>query len=155
MRVAGGLMLLGSAGCAVWLALQNRDVMIHARVGHLVWTGPLYMVLIFGALLAAWFLLGIAFLVSRRRPTRRHSSRSSSQSARQTPATVADERPPTVARQAPRPAARHTAAPPARQEHYAQPYSQPHVSAYPPTPTSGYRRGESINGQTRARAHSR
>jgi len=73
MRVAGGLMLLGSAGCGVWLALQNRDVMIRARVGGAVWTGHLYMVLVFGALLAAWFLLGITFLANRRRSARRRA----------------------------------------------------------------------------------
>jgi hypothetical protein len=73
MRVAGVLMLLGSAGCAVWLAFQNRNIVIRARVGNEVWTGHLYLVLVFGALLAAWFLLGIAFLVARRRPERRHA----------------------------------------------------------------------------------
>jgi hypothetical protein len=55
MRVAGALMLLGSAGCGVWLALQNSGITVQARVGRAVWTGHLYMVLVFGALLAAWF----------------------------------------------------------------------------------------------------
>jgi hypothetical protein len=76
MRVAGGLMLLGSAGCGVWLALQNSDIVIHARLGNSVWTGHLYMVLVFGGLLAAWFLLGIAFLTARRRSARRRAHRS-------------------------------------------------------------------------------
>ena len=93
MRVVGGLMLLGSAGCGVWLALQNSQVMVHARVGGQVWTGHLYMVLIFGALLAAWFLLGIAFLAGRRRSARRPANRS----AGRTPAAPAHRRqyPPT------------------------------------------------------------
>jgi hypothetical protein len=89
MRVAGALMLLGSAGCGVWLALQNKDIMVQARVGDAVWTGHLYMVLVFGALLAAWFLLGLAFLVGRRRSAHRRRSRS----ARRAPAAVARHRP--------------------------------------------------------------
>lgn len=76
MRVVGALMLLASAACGVWLAFQNRSVVIRAHVGHAVWTGHLYMVLVFGALLAAWLLLGMAFLTARRRPARRHASRS-------------------------------------------------------------------------------
>ena len=88
MRVAGGLMLLGSAGCAVWLVLQNRHVMVQARIGREVWTGHLYMVLIFGALLAGWFLLGIAFLTGRRRSAHRRASRS----AHRPPAAPAHQR---------------------------------------------------------------
>lgn len=88
MRVAGGLMLLGSAGCGVWLALQNSDVVVRARVGRAVWTGHLYMVLIFGALLAAWFLLGLAFLTGRRRPAHRRAGRR----ARRTPPAAARQR---------------------------------------------------------------
>jgi hypothetical protein len=88
MRVAGALMLLGSAGCGVWLALQNSDITVQARVGHAVWTGHLYMVLVFGALLAAWFLLGLAFLLGRRRSAHRRASRS----ARRAPAAVARHR---------------------------------------------------------------
>ena len=76
MRVAGGLMLLGSAGCGLWLVLQNSQIVIHARVGSAVWTGHLYMVLVFGALLAAWFLLGISFLTARRRSAHRRAHRS-------------------------------------------------------------------------------
>jgi hypothetical protein len=101
MRVAGALMLLGSAGCGVWLALQNSHVVVQARVGREVWTGHLYMVLIIGALLAAWFLLGIAFLVGRRRRSvHRHASRS----ARRAPAAPAHQRqyPPTTQYQYPR-----------------------------------------------------
>jgi hypothetical protein len=89
MRVAGGLMLLGSAGCGLWLAFQNRDVMIRARVGGAVWTGHLYLVLVFGALLAAWFLLGISFLARRRRPAHRRASRA----ARRAQAPVARQQP--------------------------------------------------------------
>jgi hypothetical protein len=81
MRVAGALMLLGSAGCGVWLALQNSDITVQARVGHAAWTGHLYMVLVFGALLAAWFLLGLAFLLGRRRSAHRRASRSARRAA--------------------------------------------------------------------------
>jgi hypothetical protein len=38
MRAAGGLMLIGSAGCGVWLALQNSDIVVRARVGRTEWT---------------------------------------------------------------------------------------------------------------------
>jgi hypothetical protein len=81
MRVAGALMLLGSAGCGVWLALQNSGITVQARVGRAVWTGHLYMVLVFGALLAAWFLLGLAFLLGRRRSAHRRASRSARRAA--------------------------------------------------------------------------
>jgi hypothetical protein len=111
MRVAGGLMLLGSAGCAVWLAVQNRDVMIRARVGGAVWTGHLYMVLVFGALLAAWFLLGITFLANRRRSARRRPRK-------------AAHRNPTVA-------ARHVPYAPTSEYRYGDPsfYRQPRMRA--------------------------
>ena len=89
MRVAGGLMLLGSAGCGVWLVLQNRGVMIRARVGGAVWTGHLYLVLVFGALLAAWFLLGLTFLAGRRRSARRRARKP----AHRTPAAPARQVP--------------------------------------------------------------
>jgi len=85
MRVAGGLMVVGSAGCAVWLALQNSDIVVRARVGRAVWTGHLYMVLVIGGLLAAWFLLGIAFLTCRRRSAHRRARRSPATAARQQP----------------------------------------------------------------------
>jgi hypothetical protein len=85
MRVAGGLMLVGSAGCGVWLALQNTDIVVRARVGRAVWTGHLYMVLVIGALLAAWFLLGIAFLTSRRRSAHRRARRRRAAAARRQP----------------------------------------------------------------------
>jgi hypothetical protein len=89
MRVAGGLMLLGSAGCGVWLALQNRHVMIRARVGGAVWTGHLYMVLVIGALLTAWFLLGLSFLAGRRRSARRRARKP----AHRTPAAAPPQAP--------------------------------------------------------------
>ena len=85
MRVAGGLMLVGSAGCGLWLALQNSDIVVRARVGSAVWTGHLYTVLVIGALLAAWFLLGIAFLTCRRRSAHRRARRSPPAAARQRP----------------------------------------------------------------------
>jgi hypothetical protein len=100
MRAAGGLMLVGSAGCGVWLALLNSDIVVRARVGRAVWTGHLYMVLVIGALLAAWFLLGIAFLTCRRQSAHRRARRRRAAAAHQpfSPTTEYARRP--VARRA-------------------------------------------------------
>jgi hypothetical protein len=63
--VFGLLMLFGSVGCGVLLALENRDVLVDVRVLNMAWTGHLYAALIVGALLACWFMLGAAFVGCR------------------------------------------------------------------------------------------
>lgn len=73
MIVVGALLMLSSAGAGVLLAWQNLAAVVHIRVGDWVWTGRLYTLLLIGALLACWFLLGAAFIqcrVAERRGTR-------------------------------------------------------------------------------------
>jgi hypothetical protein len=72
--IFGVLLLIGSLGGGVLLALENRDVVVQARVGHVVWTGHLYTALIVGALLACWFLLGAAFVKCRLAERRRRAA---------------------------------------------------------------------------------
>jgi hypothetical protein len=79
--IFGVLLLIGSLGGGVLLALENRDVVVQARVGHVVWTGHLYTALIVGALLACWFMLGVAFIRCRLAERRRRAaSRSAARS---------------------------------------------------------------------------
>jgi hypothetical protein len=79
--IFGVLLLIGSLGSGVLLALENRDVVVQARVGHVVWTGHLYTALIVGALLACWFMLGVTFIRCRLAERRRRAaSRSAAQS---------------------------------------------------------------------------
>jgi len=49
--IFGVLLLFGSAGCGVMLALENRDVVVRAEVAGAAWTGHLYTAVIVGALL--------------------------------------------------------------------------------------------------------
>jgi hypothetical protein len=65
MVAFGILCMLIPAGTGTYLAWQNRNAIVQAHVGNLVWTGHLYGVLIIGALLACWFLLGAAFIQCR------------------------------------------------------------------------------------------
>lgn len=65
MLVFGLLATAGSATTGVLLGWQNRNTPVRARVGGLEWTGQLSTVLIVGAVLACWFLLGIAFVACR------------------------------------------------------------------------------------------
>jgi hypothetical protein len=73
MLIFGVLLLFGSAGCGVMLALENRDVVVRAEVAGAAWTGHLYTAVIVGALLACWFMLGAAFVVCRLAETRRRA----------------------------------------------------------------------------------
>ena len=74
MLIFGVLLLIGSLGGGVLLALENRDVVVQARLGHVVWTGHLYTALIVGALLACWFMLGVAFIRCRLAERRRRAA---------------------------------------------------------------------------------
>ena len=70
----GLLFMLGSAGAGGYVAWQNRRAMVHAHVGGVEWTGHLWAVLVIGALLACWFVLGAAFIqcrIAERRGARR------------------------------------------------------------------------------------
>lgn len=92
MLVLGSLMVAGSATIGVLLGWQNRSTPVHVHVGGLEWTAALSTVLIAGALLACWFLLGVAFvscrIAERRRRRydhRRHVRPASAEHARTRP----------------------------------------------------------------------
>jgi hypothetical protein len=68
------LFMLLPAGAGGYLAWQNRHAIVHARVGEWTWTGHLWGVLVIGALLACWFMLGAAFLQCRFAERRRARS---------------------------------------------------------------------------------
>jgi uncharacterized membrane protein YciS (DUF1049 family) len=63
--VVGLVLVLSSAGVAVALGLQNASAIVHVRAFDHVWTTHLYTLLIIGALVACWFLLGISFIWCR------------------------------------------------------------------------------------------
>jgi hypothetical protein len=65
MVLFGLLSMLVPASVGGWLAWQNRAAVVRVHVGSAVWTGHLYAVLIVGALLACWFILGAAFIQCR------------------------------------------------------------------------------------------
>jgi hypothetical protein len=65
MIVIGMLMMLASAGAGAFLGWQIRHVLVRLRIGDFIWTGHLYALLILGALLVCWFLLGAAFVQCR------------------------------------------------------------------------------------------
>ena len=67
MLIFGILAMLTSAGVGGLLGWQNRDVIVRVRVADYVWSGHLYEVLVFGALLACWFLLGASCIHVRLR----------------------------------------------------------------------------------------
>jgi hypothetical protein len=75
MLVFGLLSMLLPAAVGGWLAWQNRDAVVQVHiVGNVVWTGHLYAVLVVGALLACWIVLGVAFIqcrIAERRRARR------------------------------------------------------------------------------------
>ena len=65
MVIFGLLSMLIAAGAGGFLAWQNRDAVVRVHVASMVWTGHLYAVLVIGALLACWFVLGAAFIQCR------------------------------------------------------------------------------------------
>jgi hypothetical protein len=69
--IFGVLATLTSAGVGGFLAWENRDTVVRVQIGDHAWTGHLYGVLILGALLACWFLLGIS-CIHLRMSERRH-----------------------------------------------------------------------------------
>lgn len=70
MFIFGVLAALASAGAGGFLAWENRDVMVRVHLGNHAWSGHLYGVLILGALLACWFLLGLSCIHLRLRERR-------------------------------------------------------------------------------------
>ena len=72
MLFGGLLLMLGAAGAGTFLGWQNRDVTVRVQVGDTVWHGHLWAVLVIGALLACWFLLGAAFVQCRVAERRRN-----------------------------------------------------------------------------------
>jgi hypothetical protein len=94
----GVLLMLGAAGAGTLIGWQNRRVVVRVHVGPVVWTGHLWAVLIVGALLLCWFLLGAAFIQCRLAERRRvHTERKTEaeQPVRPAPA-PAPARPPRV-----------------------------------------------------------
>jgi hypothetical protein len=65
MLVFGLLSMLVPAAAGGWLAWENREAVVRVHVANVVWTGHLYAVLVVGALLACWFVLGAAFIQCR------------------------------------------------------------------------------------------
>ena len=65
MLVVGLVLVLSSAGVAVALGLENASAIVEIRAFDHVWTTHLYTLLIIGALVACWFLLGISFIWCR------------------------------------------------------------------------------------------
>jgi len=101
--IFGVLLLFGSLGCGVLLALEQRDVLVQAQVGHVEWTGHLYAAVIVGALLACWFMLGVAFIRCRLAERRRGAaSRSRALTRPGTAVGYRSQTPPTATTAAPR-----------------------------------------------------
>lgn len=75
MLLFGLISMLVPAAAGGWLAWHNRDVVVRVQIAeNVVWTGHLYAVLVVGALLACWFVLGAAFIqcrIAERRRARR------------------------------------------------------------------------------------
>jgi hypothetical protein len=69
--VFGTLSMLASAGAGTLVAWQNRNAVVRVHVADTVWTVRLYGLLVVGALLACWFLLGAAFIQCRLAELRR------------------------------------------------------------------------------------
>jgi hypothetical protein len=78
--IFGVLATLASAGIGALLAWDNRQTIVHLDVAGYTWTGHLYAVLVGGALLACWFLLGVSCIRLRFRE-RRHVSAASPRDA--------------------------------------------------------------------------
>lgn len=66
--------MVSAAGVGGLLAWQNRDAVVQVHVDQFVWSVRLYGLLILGALLACWFLLGAAFIQCRIAERRRAKS---------------------------------------------------------------------------------
>lgn len=93
MFVVGALLMLSSAATGSLLAWQNGAV-VHLRVGPWLWTAHLGGVLIVGALLACWFLLGAAFIRCRIAERRRMRAARQAAGGPQMPMPAADAAPP-------------------------------------------------------------
>lgn len=65
MIALGLFMMLAPAGVGGYVGWQLRNVVVRLRIGEFTWTGHLYALLILGALLACWFMLGAAFVQCR------------------------------------------------------------------------------------------
>jgi hypothetical protein len=89
MLVFGLLSMLLPATVGGWLAWENRDTVVRVHiVGDVVWTGHLYAVLVVGALLACWIVLGVAFIqcrIAERRRVRRGATEPVGQGSQRPP----------------------------------------------------------------------
>ena len=65
MLVLGVLFVLASGGLGAAIAWENRADVVQLSLWHWDWSGPAYLVLAGGALLACWFMLGAAFIQVR------------------------------------------------------------------------------------------
>jgi hypothetical protein len=68
--IFGVLAIVTSAGIGGLVGWQNRDAIVRVQLADHVWTGHLYEVLVFGALLACWLLLGASCIHVRLRERR-------------------------------------------------------------------------------------
>jgi hypothetical protein len=64
--VFGLVSMVVAAGAGSWVAWENRHAIVRMHVvGDVFWTGHLSGLLVVGALLACWFMLGVAFVRCR------------------------------------------------------------------------------------------
>ena len=76
--IFGVLAMAASGAVGGLVAYDNRRTTVHLDIAGYVWSGRLYAVLVAGALLACWFLLGVSCIRLRlreRRAPRTASSR--------------------------------------------------------------------------------
>jgi hypothetical protein len=66
----GVFAMLASGAAGGFLGWQNRDRLVHVRIAEQVWTSPLWALLLLGAVLACWFLLGASCIHLRIRERR-------------------------------------------------------------------------------------
>lgn len=70
MLFFGVAVMIASAGAGGWLCWANRNLPVHLELAGYTWTGHLYAVLLFGAVLAGWFFLGASCIQLRLRERR-------------------------------------------------------------------------------------
>jgi hypothetical protein len=101
MVLLGLICMLVPAAAGGWLVWANRNVVVRVHVAeNVVWTGHLYAVVVTGALLACWFVLGAAFIqcrIAERRRTRGRAARRSQPASARRPRIAARRGPGDVA----------------------------------------------------------
>ena len=60
MLLFGVIVMLASTGGGAYLCWENRHARVHLEAAGHVWTGHLYGVLLGGAILAGWTMLGLS-----------------------------------------------------------------------------------------------